>query len=73
MTARPLDTRMKVKSIARRTADLVAGAIADEDVTLLEDYAYPEFGIPSQETLDTIRLGARLEGMIADPVYAGPH
>src|SRR3546814_2941951 len=27
--------------------------------------------VPSQETLEAIRLSARLEGMITDPVYEG--
>ena len=34
-------------------------------------YAYPEYGLPSPETLEAIRLSARLEGMITDPVYEG--
>ena len=38
---------------------------------LLEDYAYPGYGVPSPETLEAIRLSARLEGMITDPVYEG--
>ena len=38
---------------------------------LLEDYAYPVYGVPSEETKAAIRLCARLEGMITDPVYEG--
>ena len=38
---------------------------------LLEDYAYPCYGVPSEETKNAIRLCARLEGMITDPVYEG--
>ncbi len=45
--------------------------IADDDVVLLEDYAYPAYGVPSEETKEAIRLTARLEGMITDPVYEG--
>ena len=37
----------------------------------LEDYAYPIYGVPSGETKLAIRLVARLEGMITDPVYEG--
>ena len=37
----------------------------------MEDYAYPAYGVPSPETKDTIRLCARLEGMMTDPVYEG--
>ena len=45
--------------------------IAADDIILLEDYAYPCYGVPSKETLEAIRLSARLEGMITDPVYEG--
>ena len=59
--------------IARRTADLVelGREISADDVVLVEDYAYPAYGVPSEETKDAIRLCARLEGMITDPVYEG--
>ncbi len=61
------------QEIAHNTAVLVelGKPIADDDVVLLEDYAYPVYGVPSQETKDAIRLCARLEGMITDPVYEG--
>jgi 1-aminocyclopropane-1-carboxylate deaminase len=61
-----------VLEIARYTAALVgSGDVVDDDVVLLEDYAYPCYGVPSKETLEAIRLSARLEGMITDPVYEG--
>jgi 1-aminocyclopropane-1-carboxylate deaminase len=40
-------------------------------VVLIEDYAYPAYGVPSVETKEAIRPCARLEGMITDPVYEG--
>ena len=69
----PAQTKAQVLDIARKTADLVelGRPIDDDDVVLLEDYAYPAYGVPSNETKDTIRLAARLEGMITDPVYEG--
>jgi len=45
--------------------------ITDDDVVLDTRYAYPEYGLPSQETLEAIRLCARLEGTLTDPVYEG--
>jgi 1-aminocyclopropane-1-carboxylate deaminase len=45
--------------------------IVEDDVVLIEDYAYPVYGVPSEETKGAIRLTARLEGMITDPVYEG--
>ena len=38
---------------------------------LIEDYAYPAYGVLSAETNDAIRLAARMEGMMTDPVYEG--
>jgi 1-aminocyclopropane-1-carboxylate deaminase len=72
-SATPAQTRAQVLAIARRTADLVelGREIVDSDVVLIEDYAYPIYGVPSEETKDAIRLCARLEGMITDPVYEG--
>jgi 1-aminocyclopropane-1-carboxylate deaminase len=73
VTARPADTRAMVRTIAERTADLVGLplAITDADITFNEEYAYPEYGVPSAETLAAIRLCAGLEGMVTDPVYEG--
>ncbi|MGF6174841.1 1-aminocyclopropane-1-carboxylate deaminase [Ensifer sp. 4252] len=69
----PAQTKAQVLDIARRTAELVelGTDLTDEDVVLLEDYAYPVYGVPSDETKAAIRLCARLEGMITDPVYEG--
>jgi 1-aminocyclopropane-1-carboxylate deaminase len=68
----PAQTRAQVLDIARNTAALVGVRdIAADDIVLLEDYAYPHYGVPSKETLEAIRLTARLEGMITDPVYEG--
>ena len=69
----PEKTRAQVLDIARKTADLVGlgHGIEDEDVVLNENYAYPVYGVPSAETNEAIRLSARLEGMMTDPVYEG--
>lgn len=72
-SATPQKTRAQVLDIARSTARLVLPGqeIEEEDVVLMEDYAYPLYGVPSAETNEAIRLGARLEGMMTDPVYEG--
>ena len=68
----PAQTKAQVLDIAQNTAALVeAGDIVADDVVLIEDYAYPVYGVPSKETVEAIRLSARLEGMITDPVYEG--
>ncbi len=72
-SATPAQTRAQVLDIARKTADLVelGRSITDEDLVLKEDYAYPAYGVPSTETNEAIRLCARMEGMMTDPVYEG--
>jgi 1-aminocyclopropane-1-carboxylate deaminase len=72
-SATPDKTKAQVLKIARHTAELIelGKQIEEEDVVLVEDYAYPIYGVPSAETKDAIRLVARLEGMITDPVYEG--
>ena len=69
----PAQTKAQVLSIAQNTAGLVelGRDIVADDVVLIEDYAYPAYGVPSEETKEAIRLSARLEGMITDPVYEG--
>ncbi|MBR0668791.1 1-aminocyclopropane-1-carboxylate deaminase [Roseomonas hellenica] len=69
----PAQTKAQVLRIARNTADLVelGQDLVEDDVVLIEDYAYPAYGVPSEETKNAIRLCARLEGMITDPVYEG--
>ena len=72
-SATPEQTRTQVLDIAQKTAALVGlgREITAEDVILKEDYAHPRYGVPSRETNDAIRLCARLEGMMTDPVYEG--
>lgn len=72
-SATPAQTKAQVLEIARNTAALVklGRDLSEDDVVLLEDYAYPVYGVPSEETKEAIRLCARLEGMITDPVYEG--
>lgn len=72
-SATPAQTRAQVLEIAQRTAELVelGKNLTEADVILNEDYAYPIYGVPSEETKAAIRLCARLEGMITDPVYEG--
>lgn len=69
----PDQTHAQVLDIAQKTAQLIdsGNEISAADVVLKTDYAYPLYGVPSDETNDAIRLCARLEGMMTDPVYEG--
>lgn len=72
-SATPAQTKAQVLKIAQDTAGLVelGQDITADDVVLIEDYAYPVYGVPSEETKAAIRLVGGLEGMITDPVYEG--
>ncbi|MFA6966940.1 1-aminocyclopropane-1-carboxylate deaminase [Bosea sp. (in: a-proteobacteria)] len=68
----PAQTKAQVLDIAQKTSALIGGKdIVEDDIVLNEDYAYPVYGVPSKETIEAIRLSARLEGMMTDPVYEG--
>ena len=69
----PEQTHAQVLDIAQKTAELVnlGQDIVADDVILKTEYAYPVYGVPSAETNDAIRLCARTEGMMTDPVYEG--
>jgi len=72
-SAKPAETREQISRIARFTANSI-GLDRDlrEDEIILDDrYHAGTYGIPDETTLDAIRLAARLEGMITDPVYEG--
>ena len=63
----------QVSRIARRTADLIGLGrdLRDEEIVLDDRYHAGTYGIPDERTLEAIRLTARLEGMLTDPVYEG--
>ncbi|WP_308721496.1 1-aminocyclopropane-1-carboxylate deaminase [Komagataeibacter xylinus] len=68
----PKPVKAQVLDIAQKTSALVNGpAIAGDDIILMEDYAYPAYGVPSKETVEAMRIAARTEAMITDPVYEG--
>ena len=72
-SATPDQTRAQVRSIVDDTAELVGlgRAVRDEEIVINEDYAYPAYGVPSDETNEAIRFAARTEAMMTDPVYEG--
>jgi 1-aminocyclopropane-1-carboxylate deaminase len=72
-SAKPRETLEQVTRIAQATAKLIEiGRELTRDELILDDrYHAGTYGIPDEQTLDAIRLGARLEGMITDPVYEG--
>ena len=72
-SAKPEKTHAQILRIAQNTAKLVelGQEITAEDVVLDTRYGGPEYGLPNEGTLEAIRLCARQEGMLTDPVYEG--
>jgi 1-aminocyclopropane-1-carboxylate deaminase len=66
-------TRAQITRIARRTAEAIGlgRELHDEEIVLLDEWHAGTYGIPDEETIHAIRLCARLEGMLTDPVYEG--
>ena len=69
----PDQTWDQVRDIVTNTAELVelGRQVRDDEIVINRDYAYPAYGVPSKETVEAIRLAARTEAMITDPVYEG--
>ena len=72
-SAKAAQTKAQILRIAQNTAKLVelGREITDADVVLDTRYGGPEYGLPNPGTLEAIRLCARQEGMLTDPVYEG--
>lgn len=66
-------TRAQVRWIVDNAAELVRlnRKVREDEIVINPDYAYPAYGVPSEETNSAIRLAARTEAMIIDPVYEG--
>jgi 1-aminocyclopropane-1-carboxylate deaminase len=63
-------TREQIVRIARNTAEAI-GVERELDVVLLDEWHGGTYGIPDAKTIDAIKLCARLEGVLTDPVYEG--
>ncbi len=44
---------------------------ARADIILWDEYFAPGYGTPNEEGVEAIKLLARLEGILLDPVYTG--
>jgi 1-aminocyclopropane-1-carboxylate deaminase len=72
-SAKPTETWAQVVRIARSTAAAIGleRDLRDDEIELDERYHAGIYGIPDEATLQAMRLAARTEGMITDPVYEG--
>jgi 1-aminocyclopropane-1-carboxylate deaminase len=63
----------QIARIARSTAVAIGldRSLGDDEIVLLDEWHAGTYGIPDAKTIDAIRLCARLEGVLTDPVYEG--
>ena len=66
-------TRDQVARIARATAEAIGlgRELDDSEIVLFDEWHAGTYGIPDEKTIAAIRLCARLEGVLTDPVYEG--
>jgi len=66
-------TWAQIARIARATAEAIdlGRELDDSEIVLLDEWHAGTYGIPDGKTIDAIRLCARLEGVLTDPVYEG--
>lgn len=65
--------RQRIQDTCARLAVLLEldAIVTDDDIVLVDDFLAPGYGVPGQETLSAIILGAQTEGLMLDPVYTG--
>jgi 1-aminocyclopropane-1-carboxylate deaminase len=63
----------QIARIARSTAEAIGldRPVPDDEIVLLDGWNAGTYGVPDSRTVEAIRLCARLEGVITDPVYEG--
>lgn len=64
------DQKPKVVTLQQAVAEQLA-LKATADIQLWDDYFAPGYGTPNEEGMDAVKLLARLEGVLLDPVYTG--
>jgi L-cysteate sulfo-lyase len=69
--AEPERVRADVLAYGRAAAGLLDLPFDDGDVEVVAGHAGPAYGVPHAATIEAIRLGATLEGLVLDPVYSG--
>jgi L-cysteate sulfo-lyase len=63
--------RSRVVQLTRETASLVGHPKLGVDTEIEDGWLGPGYGVPTPECLDAVRMFARSEGLLLDPVYTG--
>jgi len=69
----PDKVRADVARVAHEAAGLlgIEATLSGDAIDVRAGYAAPGYGLPNPATIEAMRLAARLEGLILDPVYSG--
>lgn len=70
VSRRAADQKPKVVDIQQALAQSL-GVSARADIQLWDDYFTPGYGMPNDAGTEAVKLLARLEGILLDPVYTG--
>ena len=68
--AEPERVKADVIRYGAGAADLLGQTFDAATVEVVAGHAGPAYGVPHQATVEAIRLGASLEGLVLDPVYS---
>lgn len=68
--AEPERVRADVVRHAADAADFLKQTFDPADVEVVAGHAGPAYGVPHEATIEAIRLAARLEALVLDPVYS---
>ncbi|MBT3534542.1 MAG: D-cysteine desulfhydrase [Rhodospirillaceae bacterium] len=73
ITANAADLKKKVRSITQATLHHLGGdeALDRNALQIIEGYAGEAYGLPTEQMRAAVRLAARMDGLILDPVYTG--
>ena len=69
--AEPERVRGDVVIYAKSAAALLDQPFDESDVEVVAGHAGPAYGVAHEATVEAIKLGAGLEGLVLDPVYSG--
>jgi D-cysteine desulfhydrase len=63
----------KLHQLANETAELlgIQSGVSREAFTVVDEYVGEGYSLPTDEMVEAVRLFARLEGILLDPVYTG--
>ena len=72
-SGKPEETKAQVARIARNTAKLLDESLKIPDEAIILDERFHEgiYGIPGSSTIEAMKLAARTDALITDPVYEG--